>query len=165
MRIFKQTIFTAALLIGIASSTVHPLACGSRPRAAGSPALEVLEQGWRRHVYRPWLDARGWFVEPDEPDVKGFQYHASVRNNLAKTVREVEWEYLFVRPSDGSVAARHSFRSEAKIRPGRVKELTGFTVEPPTYMVEASAGDARQALLERVNVRVVVFDDGSRQTF
>jgi hypothetical protein len=164
LRILKHSIFTAALLIGVGTGAAYALTHGGL-RAAGDPAVEVLEQGWKRHVYRPWLEARGWFVEADEPDVKGFQYHASVRNNLSKTVRAVEWEYLFLKPSDGSVAARHSSRTEAKIKPGKVRELTGFTVEPPTYMIEAGAADSRPGLLEHVNVRAVVFEDGTRQTF
>jgi hypothetical protein len=163
----KHSVFTAALLICIGAGVAYPLACGG-PRDGGGAALEVLDQGWKPHVYRPWLETRGWFVEADRPDVKGFQYHVSVRNNAAKTVREVEWEYLFLNPSDGTVAARHSFRSASKIKPGKVKELAGFSVEPPTYVVASkpdAAGEEAYNFLERVAVRAIVFDDGSRQTF
>lgn len=167
MRILKHSIFTAALLV-IGFGTASPLACGGNMSAAGGPELEVLDKGWRPHVYRPWLETRGWFVEADQPDVRGFQYRVSVRNNADKTVRAVEWDYLFLSPSDGALAARHSFRSEARIKPGRVKELTGFSVEPPTYVVAARAGAADGQIsnyLERVAVRAIVFEDGSRLTF
>jgi hypothetical protein len=168
LKIFRHSIFTAAFLISISFGTAYPLACGSNPRAAEGPALQVLDQGWKRHVRRPWLDSPGWFVEADRPDVRGFQYRASVRNNAGKTVREVEWEYQFLNPSDGTLASRHSFRTEAKIKPGKVKELTGFSVEPPTYVVATkadAAGGQAYNYLERVAVRAIVFEDGSRLTF
>ena len=167
MRIFGHSIFTASLLIGLGFVAARPLACG-RLSAAADPALQVLDQGWRPHVFRPWLETRGWFVEADEPDVKGFQYRASVRNNAAKTVREVVWEYLFLDARDGALAARHVFRSASKIKPGKVKELTGFSVEPPTYLVAAradAAGVRGSNFIERVAVRAIVFEDGSRLTF
>ncbi|MDQ3745277.1 MAG: hypothetical protein M3444_12915 [Acidobacteriota bacterium] len=166
MRIFRHSIFTAALLISF--STAYTLARASNLRAPEGPALQVLDQGWKRHVQRPWLDTPGWFVEADRPDVRGFQYRASVRNNAGKTVREVEWEYQFLNPSDATLAARHSFRTEARIRPGKVKELTGFSVEPPTYVVATkadAAGGQAYNYLERVAVRAIVFEDGSRLTF
>jgi hypothetical protein len=167
VRILKQTIFAAALLVS-GFGTAYPFACGGSMSAAGGSAWEVLDKGWRPHVYRPWLETRGWFVEADQPDVRGFQYRVSVRNNASKTIRAVEWDYLFLNPTDGAVAARHSFLSGAKIKPGKTKELTGFSVEPPTYVVATKAGDdggQSYNYLERVAVRAIVFEDGSRLTF
>ena len=61
----------------------------------------------------------------------------------------------------------HSFDSPVKLKPGRVKELTGFSVKPPTRFVNASAiaEDGRPLLFEKVAIRSVVYEDGSSQSF
>ncbi len=82
-------------------------------------------------------------------------------------MREVAWEYVFVNASDGREVSRHSFVSAVRLRPGRTKELTGFSVRAPSNFVNASAvtpaGEPR--LAEKVVIRSLVFDDGSRMSF
>jgi hypothetical protein len=145
------------------------LLAGASPSSASEQnALQVLGHGWHRHVYRPWLDTPDWYVEPSKPDVKGFQYRATVKNNTGKSVEGVEWEYLFINPDDGSVVARHQFSSAEKIKAGRVKELVSFSVEPPTKIVEArpdATNDARPQFVEKVSIRLVTYSDGTNQSF
>ena len=157
----KLSVFAALLLVcgGEMSSARE---CS--PGGGGGPAVVVVGHGWKRHVYSPWLDTTNWYVEPDRSDVRGFQYRVVVRNNAPRAVRAVEWEYRFVRPADGSLVALHRFSSRARIKPGKVRELTAFSVSPPTYSIDA-APDGRPGLVEQIAIRAVVFDDDSRQTF
>jgi len=127
----------------------------------GAPAVEVVGHGWKRHVYSPWLETANWYVEADGRDVPGFQYKVVVRNDARKTVRAVKWEYRFL-DSKGRVVAAHRFSSEGRIKPGKEKALTAFSVKPPTDSVSAGEGPA---LVEQIAIRAVTFEDGTRQTF
>ena len=148
----------AALLVGFGLPAVTVEAdCLS---AAGRPAVEVVGYGWKRHVYSPWLETANWYVEPAGNDVPGFQYRVVVRNNARKTVRAVEWEYRFHDPG-GRPVSLHRFSSTGKIKPGKSRALTAFSVKPPTDLVSASGA----GLAEQVAVRAVTFEDGTRQTF
>jgi len=132
----------------------------------GRPAVEVLGHGWKRHVHSPWLETTNWYVEADGSDVEGFKYKAVVRNNARRAVRAVEWEYRFVRLADGALVSSHRFTTSARIKPGKTKELSAFSVTPPTRLLDAaSANGGRAGLAEQIAIRAVVFEDGSRQTF
>lgn len=130
-------------------------------RADGKRAVEVVGHGWKRHVYSPWLETANWYVEPVGSDVAGFQYKVVVRNDARKTVRAVEWEYRFL-DSNGRLVSLHRFSSAARIKPGKARSLTAFSVTPPTSSIDAAAGPD---LVEQVAVRAVIFDDGTRQSF
>lgn len=154
----------AALLLVAGGGPSFARVCG--PAAGAESAVEVLGHGWKRHVYSPWLETTNWYVEADRSDVKGFQYRVVLRNVARRAVRSVEWEYRFVSPADGSLVALHHFSNNARIKPGKVRELTAFSVKPPTDILDASAAHGgRPDFVEEVAIRAVVFDDGSRLTF
>jgi hypothetical protein len=164
--IFVAGVYAAVARVAPAESSV-PFTVSSPFGFDSKPACEVIGKGWKRHVYRPWLDTSSWYVEADKPDVNGFQYSATVRYNGDKTVREVFWDYIFINPSDGSEVSRHSFESAVKLKHGRVKELTAFSVKAPTSIVNASSvgADGGPQLIEKVSIRWVVYEDGSMQSF
>lgn len=147
----------AALLVAFGANA--EAACLS---ADGKSAVEVVGHGWKRHVYSPWLETTNWYVEPAGSDVPGFQYKVVVRNGARKTVRAVEWEYRFL-DAAGRVVSLHRFSSAGKIKPGKERALTAFSVKPPTNFISA-AGDG-PALVEQIAIRAVTFADGTRQTF
>ena len=153
-----KTILRAGLLVISCAGACAVEAAGAS--GDGKAAVEVVGHGWKRHVYSPWLETANWYVEPTGSDVPGFQYRVVVRNRARRTVRAVEWEYRFLDAS-GRLVSRHSFSSAAKIRPGKEKTLTAFSVKAPTDSVSADG----PGLSEQVAVRTVVFDDGTRQTF
>ena len=150
-------VFVALLLTLCASVAVVEASCLS---ADDKPAVEVVGHGWKRHVYSPWLETANWYVEPAGSDVPGFQYKVVVRNDARKTVRAIEWEYRFL-SSDGRVVSLHSFTSAGKIKPGKARTLTAFSVRAPTNFISADG----TGLVEQVAIRAVTFDDGSRQMF
>ena len=151
------SVFAALLATFCATDAAVKADCLS---ADGKPAVEVVAHGWKRHVYSPWLETTNWYVEPAGSDVPGFQYRVVVRNNARKTVRAVEWEYRFFDP-DGRLVSLHRFSSAGRVKPGKSRALTAFSVRPPTDLVSAAGA----GLAERVAVRAVIFDDGTRQTF
>jgi hypothetical protein len=157
-RTLRSLSLCAALLFGFGAAGATAVAnCRSTD---GKPAVEVVGHGWKRHVYSPWLETANWYVEPVGNDVPGFQYKAVVRNDARKTVRAVEWEYRFL-DAGGRVVSLHRFSSAGRIKPGKSRALTAFSVRPPTNFVSADGA----GLVERVAIRAVTFDDGTRQTF
>lgn len=95
-------------------------------------------------------------------NVQGFQYKASFRNAGSKAVRSVEWEYVFIDPTDGKEVARHAFESRQTIKPGRSREFIHFSVSPPTKVVSAGAlgtGESRRPFTERVIIKKIVYTD------
>jgi hypothetical protein len=155
VRTLRNLAVFAALLVAFGVSSVAN--CLS---AEGRPAVEVVGHGWKRHVYSPWLETANWYVEPAGSDVPGFQYRVGVRNDARKTIRAVEWEYRFLDAS-GRVVSLHRFSSARKIKPGKARTLTAFSVKPPTDSVSADG----PGLFEQVAIRAVIFEDGTRQTF
>ena len=155
-----KTLRNLPVFVALLVASVAPVgaACLS---AEGKPAVEVVGHGWKRHVYSPWLETANWYVEPAGSDVNGFQYKVVVRNDARKTVRAVEWEYRFL-DAGGRVVSSHRFSSAGKIKPGKARVLTAFSVKAPTNFVSAAAGPG---LVEQVAIRAVTFDDGTRQTF
>ena len=148
----------AALLVAFSARASVGAGCLS---AEGKPAVEVVGHGWKRHVYSPWLETANWYVEPAGSDVPGFQYKVVVRNDARQAVRAVEWEYRFL-DSNGRVVSSHRFSSAGRIKPGKARALTAFSVKPPTDSVSAAGGPD---LVEQVAIRAVTFEDGTRQTF
>ncbi len=157
----RKLVLFAALLVTLCASAAAVEADGLGRDGAGRQPFVVVSHGWKRAVYSPWLETTNWYVEPDGSDVHGFQYKAVVRNGLGKTVRAVEWEYRFL-DSAGRLVAAHRFSSAGRIKPGKEKTLTAFSVKPPTDSVSADAGPA---LVEQIAITAVTFADGTRQTF
>ena len=93
----------------------------------------------------------------------GYRYKVRVRNDGPKTIKLVDWDYVFLEPADGSEIARHQFTSEEKIKPGKEKELSVFTLSPPSRAVSASALGKKgpSPFNEKVVVVRVVYTDGS----
>lgn len=92
-----------------------------------------------------------------------FSYKASVRNGGAKTVKSVDWDYVFFDSATREEVGRHRFTSDSKIEPGKKKEF-GFLISAPpskTVSVDALNDKERQGLVEEVVLVRVVYDDGT----
>jgi hypothetical protein len=92
-----------------------------------------------------------------------FSYKASVRNGGAKTVKSVDWDYVFFDSATRAEVGRHQFTSDSKIEPGKKKEF-GFLISAPpskTVSVHALNDKERQGLVEEVVLVRVVYDDGT----
>ena len=75
---------------------------------------------------------------PQPSAVKGFIYSATVRNEGAKTVKVIYWEYRFSEVSNPVNVGRRQFLCAVDLKKGSEVELTAFTSLGPTDSVTAA---------------------------
>jgi hypothetical protein len=92
-----------------------------------------------------------------------YTYEAKVRNNGAKAIRALVWEYVFFEPGTEQEVGRRRFVSKTNIRPGNAASLTARSVIPPTGAIDVAKVDkkTRDLYLERVVIQSVEYVDGS----
>lgn len=100
---------------------------------------------------------------PPAPPRYAFHYKASVRNDGAKVIKEIDWDYVFSDAATGQELDRREFTGVEKINPGKVKELSFIVPTPPTKTISAHALDRkeRDGLVESVVVVRVLYADGT----
>ena len=93
----------------------------------------------------------------------GFIYKASVQNNGQKTIKSIDWDYVFLDQMSGNEIGRRQFTSEQQIHPGKTKELSFFIAQPPTKTVSVYNLDKkeRDGLSERIELVRIQFSDGT----
>ena len=93
----------------------------------------------------------------------GFVYRTSIRNDGTKTIREIDWDYVFYDAASQTEMGRRQFTSLEKIQPGKTKELKFFIKGPPTRMISVQAlnKNERVNLGEAIVVVRVEYEDGS----
>lgn len=93
----------------------------------------------------------------------GFMYKATVRNDGGRSVRAVEWDYVFSDAATRQELGRRRFASEGRIGPGKKKEFAFFIPSPPTQTISADALNRRErdGLAEEVVVVRVLYEDGT----
>jgi hypothetical protein len=97
------------------------------------------------------------------PPRYAFLYKATFRNEGAKAVKEIDWDYVFLDAATREVLGRREFTAVEKIAAGKSKELTFFVSSPPTQKISAQSLDRRErdGLAERVVVVRVLYEDGT----
>ena len=98
-----------------------------------------------------------------KPARYAFSYSLSVRNTSAKTIREIDWDYVFFDAVTGAELGRREFTAVEKISPGKNKQLTFLITSPPTQSISVHALNKkeRDGLNEQVVIMRVLYDDGS----
>lgn len=92
-----------------------------------------------------------------------FMYKTSIKNTGTKTIKTIDWDYIFLEPDTEHEIERRQFTNEEKISPGKTKELSVLFNRPPTRTISVYAlGKNEQS---SVNGRVVIvrieYTDGS----
>lgn len=102
-------------------------------------------------------------TRPPAPPRYAFLYKVSLRNNTNKTIKAIDWDYIFFRNDTQSETGRLEFTSEEKIGPGKTKELNVMARRPPAKTVSVYALDKteRQGLDEQVVIMRLEYTDGS----
>ncbi len=97
------------------------------------------------------------------PPEFGYRYTVKLRNHGAKTVKSVDWDYLFLDPSDKREVAHHQFTSDETIKPGQSKEFSVLYLVPPVKTVSAKQLGQKNPLPyeERVVLVRIQFSDGT----
>jgi hypothetical protein len=95
--------------------------------------------------------------------IEGFAYRAKVQNSGAKVVEILFWEYEFAEPTDPPTVSRRQFLCAVNIKPGKDKELKGFTTSGPTDVVSVASlsKKSESPFKERVIINRVEYSDGS----
>ena len=94
----------------------------------------------------------------------GYQYKLTVKNSGAKIITAIGWDYTFIDAVERKEIARHRFRSEKRIKPGKQRRLTEFTTAQPVGVIDARTLDAKgkhRPFTERVTINYVEYADGS----
>lgn len=100
---------------------------------------------------------------PSKPARYAFSYKLSVRNTGAKTIKEIDWDYVFLDAATGQELDRREFTGVEKIGPGKTKELAFLAPTPPTQTISVHAlgKNEREGLREAIVVVRILYTDGT----
>jgi hypothetical protein len=139
-----------------------------RVRARNEKRIDDAKRGGGQDVDRIRREARAdsallEIARRKGPPRYGFRYKLSVKNDGAKAVKELDWDYVFTDAATGEELGRHKFTSEGRVSPGKGKEFSFFIPNPPTLRVSAYALDKneRAGLQEQVVIMRVLYEDGT----
>jgi hypothetical protein len=92
-----------------------------------------------------------------------FRYKLSIKNTGARTIKAIDWDYIFLDAVSRSEVGRQQFTSEEKIDPGKARELTIRIRKPPTQTISVSSYEEneRGVLSEQVMIVRIEYTDGS----
>ncbi len=92
-----------------------------------------------------------------------FMYKVSVKNTGSKTIKAVDWDYIFLEPETEHEIERRQFTSDEKIPPGKTKELSVLYNRPPTMTISVYAlgKDEHLSIKGRAVIVRIEYADGS----
>jgi hypothetical protein len=139
-----------------------------RVRARNEKRIDDAKRGGSPDVDRIKREARAdsailQTARQRGPARYGFRYKLSVRNEGAKAVREIDWDYVFTDAATHEELGRHQFTSAERVGPGKGRDFSFFVPTPPAMRVSAYdlGKKERDGLEERVVVVRVLYEDGT----
>lgn len=92
-----------------------------------------------------------------------FIYKVTVKNSSNKTIKAIDWDYIFLEHGTQTEIGRQQFSSEEKIGPGKSKELSVTITKPPTKTISLTSlnNNERGTLDGRVILVRIEYADGS----
>jgi hypothetical protein len=92
-----------------------------------------------------------------------FMYKVTVKNSSSKTIKSIDWDYVFFDRATESELGRREFTSDEKVSPGKSKELTVVISKPPTQTISLTSlnSNERDRMLERVSLVRIEYTDGT----
>ena len=92
----------------------------------------------------------------------GYRYKVALRNDGVKTIKSIDWDYLFLDPMTQQEVARHQFTSDETVKPGKSKEISVLYLIPPVKLVSAQMLNKKKLpFTGRVVVAHIQYSDGS----
>ncbi len=93
----------------------------------------------------------------------GYRYNVTLRNEGGKTIKSIDWDYVFIDPSRQQEVSRHQFTSDETIKPGKSKEFGVLYLVPPVKTVSVRILNKKDPMpfTEQVVVARVTYSDGS----
>ena len=100
---------------------------------------------------------------PKAKTVDGYLYRARIQNGGDQLIEILFWEYQFAEKANPENTTRHQFLCGVSIRPGKDKELEGFSVTPPNNVVNVDtlSNKSDNPFTEKVVINRVEYSDGS----
>lgn len=139
-----------------------------RARARNEKRIQDAKQGNSAEVDRIKREARAdaAIVAKQHENSRSryvFRYKVTLKNASSKTIKSVDWDYVFLDASTETEINRQQFTSEEKIGPGKIKELNMIVGRSPTMAISANAlsKNDRDGLNEQVVVMRLEYTDGS----
>jgi hypothetical protein len=139
-----------------------------RVRARNEKRIDDAKRGGSAEVDRIKREARADSVILERarqkgPPRYGFRYKVSVRNDSAKAVKELDWDYVFNDAATNEELGRHQFTSAERLAPGKSKEFSFFIPTPPALRISAYALDKkeRDGLNEQIIIVRILYEDGT----
>jgi hypothetical protein len=141
-----------------------------RVRARNEKRIDDLKRGGNQaEVNRAQREARADAAiidrmrGDDRPPRYAFLYKATFRNDGAKAVSSLDWDYVFIDAATGEELGRREFTSDGRLSPGKSREFDFFVPQPPAQRISAHALDRRErdGMAERVAIVRVVYEDGT----
>lgn len=102
-------------------------------------------------------------ARPPKPPRYVFLYKLTIKNTSDKTIKLIDWDYVFFSANTQSEAGRIQFTSEEKIAPGKNKEIQAMASKPPARTISVYALDKneRQGLDGQIVIMRVEYSDGT----
>jgi hypothetical protein len=96
-------------------------------------------------------------------DVKAtYFYQAKIKNTGSKTIKSVDWMYLFLDTETKEEVSRFQTVSKVKINPGKSADLSMQVQTPPTNLIDATkATKDKTQFIEQVLISRIEYSDGS----
>jgi hypothetical protein len=100
---------------------------------------------------------------PKAKNVDGYLYRTKVQNAGNQVIDIIFWEYQFVEQANPENTTRHQFLCGVSIRPGKDKELEGFSAIPPNSVVNVDTLSNKEGnpFTEKVVINRVEYSDGT----
>ncbi len=92
-----------------------------------------------------------------------FLYKTTVRNTGNRTIKAIDWDYIFLDHESNVEVGRQQFTSEDKISPGKSKDLIAMVRMPPAQIISVHTlgKNEHDALTGRVIIVRVQYADGT----
>jgi len=102
-------------------------------------------------------------IPPDSKAREVYVYKATVKNNGAKRIKAVDWEFQFLHPETQEVLGSRRITSTVKLSPGKTKVLKAQLFQPPTHIVWANQLGKKYSdqFKEQVIIHRIDYADGS----
>ncbi|MBC7929239.1 MAG: hypothetical protein H7Z38_01620 [Rubrivivax sp.] len=155
MRKSLTVLFTLCALVAVAAGQ----AAGEKRDA---PGIAVVGFEWKYDGYARVEVVRSGKSSTSIKMKRGVDYvfkylaRVTVRNDGAKAIKAVEWDYFFDDPEGGKELKRYRLQSKQQIAPGSTQKLTkDVFIQPDDNTRHINAGK------QRVQITRVEFGDGS----
>ncbi len=111
-----------------------------RARARNEKRIDDAKRGGATDVDRIKREAQADSAIVEKVRRKGpprykFLYKATIKNTSTRTIKAIDWDYIFFDRVSQSEIGRQQFTSEEKIGPGKTKELSAIFSKPPAQII------------------------------